>query len=120
MKTIEIEDNSHNITQQNNLQNILNEPNGYYFTSQQVIKFQKDWREKEFSNPNVTIKIGTMFSGIGAIEYALKRLNLKSEIQFASDIDNFAKQSYLQIMKLQKAIGTMMFTTLMVKNTKGN
>ena len=49
---------------------------------------------KEFSNPNATIKIGTMFSGIGAIEYALKRLNLKSEILFASDIDNFAKQSY--------------------------
>jgi DNA (cytosine-5)-methyltransferase 1 len=30
---------------------------------------------KKFSNPNATIKIGTMFSGIGAIEYALKRLN---------------------------------------------
>ena len=36
-----------------------------------------------------------MFSGIGAIEYALKRLNLNSEIQFACDNDNFVKQSYL-------------------------
>ena len=62
--------------------------------TQHKLKFDKDWREKEFSNPNATIKIGTMFSGIGAIEYALKRLNLKSEILFASDIDNFAKQSY--------------------------
>ena len=62
--------------------------------TQHRLKFDKDWRENEFSNPNATIKIGTMFSGIGAIEYALKRLNLKSEILFASDIDNFAKQSY--------------------------
>ena len=59
-----------------------------------IIQEEKLNREKEFSNPNATIKIGTMFSGIGAIEYALKRLNLKSEILFASDIDNFAKQSY--------------------------
>ena len=73
--------------------NIVNEQLGFY-ANQQVLKFQKDWREKELSNPNATIRIGTMFSGIGAIEYALKRLNLNSEIQFASDIDNFAKQSY--------------------------
>jgi DNA (cytosine-5)-methyltransferase 1 len=74
--------------------NIVNEQLSYC-ANQQIIKFQNDWREKEFSNPNATIKIGTMFSGIGAIEYALKRLNLNSEIQFASDIDNFAKKSYL-------------------------
>ena len=37
-----------------------------------------------------------MFSGIGAIEYALKRCKLKSEIVFASDIDKFAKQSYFE------------------------
>jgi len=53
-----------------------------------------DWREKVFSKPNAILKIGTMFSGIGAIEYSFKRLNLKSEIQFACDIDNFVKQSY--------------------------
>lgn len=72
---------------------IVNEQLGS-IAKQQVLKFEKDWREKEFSNPNATIRIGTMFSGIGAIEYAMKRLNLNSEIQFASDIDNFAKQSY--------------------------
>ena len=27
----------------------------------------KDWREKEFSFPNNTVRIGTVFSGIGAI-----------------------------------------------------
>ena len=74
--------------------NIVSEQLQHFSSRQETIKFDKDWREKEFSNPNATIKIGTMFSGIGAIEYALKRLNLKSDIQFASDIDNFAKQSY--------------------------
>lgn len=63
-----------------------------YFSNQKSI--DEDWRDKEFSNPHSTIRIGTMFSGIGAIEYALKRLNLNSDIKFASDIDNFAKQSY--------------------------
>lgn len=62
---------------------------------QETISFLNDWRDVAFCNPDATIKIGTMFSGIGAVEYALKRLNLKSEIQFASDIDRFAKQSYL-------------------------
>jgi DNA (cytosine-5)-methyltransferase 1 len=58
------------------------------------LKFEQDWREKMFVNPDAKIKIGTLFSGIGAVEYALKRLNLNSDIQFACDIDNFVKQSY--------------------------
>jgi len=62
--------------------------------AQQTLKFDKDWREKEFSNPNCTIRLGTLFSGIGAIEYAFKRLNLKTKIQFACDIDKHVKQSY--------------------------
>lgn len=53
-----------------------------------------DWREKQFSNPGATIRIGTMFSGIGAIEYAFKRLNLNTKIQFACDNDQFVKKSY--------------------------
>lgn len=73
---------------------IVNDQFNFYLTKQHVLRFEKNWRDKEFSNPNATIRIGTMFSGIGAIEYALKRLNLKTEIQFASDIDNFAQQSY--------------------------
>jgi len=52
------------------------------------------WTHKKFSNPSATIKLATMFSGIGAIEFALKRLNLNSEIVFASDNDKFVKQSY--------------------------
>lgn len=62
--------------------------------SQQTFKFDKDWRIKEFSNPNCKIRLGTLFSGIGAIEYAFRRLDLKTEIQFACDIDKHVKQSY--------------------------
>ncbi len=73
---------------------IVSEQLNYYSTNQLRLKFDRDWREREFSKPNATIRIGTMFSGIGAIEYALKRLNLNTEIQFACDIDDFVKQSY--------------------------
>lgn len=52
------------------------------------------WTNKNFINPNATIRLGTMFSGIGAIEYALQRLNLNTNIKFASDIDKFVKESY--------------------------
>jgi len=60
-------------------------------------QYQKEphnWLEKPFSNPNAIIRLATMFSGIGAIEFALKRLNLKTKIVFASDNDKFVKQSY--------------------------
>lgn len=80
--------------------NIVNDQLAFFASKQQTTKFNKDWREKEFSNPNAIIRIGTMFSGIGAIEYAFKRLNLKTQIQFASDIDNFAKQSYFANYKI--------------------
>ena len=52
------------------------------------------WTEREFSHPERTIRLGSLFSGIGAIEHALKRLNLKTEILFASDIDANCKKSY--------------------------
>ena len=74
--------------------NLVGDNLSQYFSSQETLKFDKDWREKTFSNPKAKVRIGTMFSGIGAIEYALKRLQLKTEILFASDIDNFVKQSY--------------------------
>ncbi len=40
------------------------------------------------------IRLATVFSGIGAIEHALQRINLEHEIIFACDIDKFVKQSY--------------------------
>ncbi|PDS26729.1 hypothetical protein [Flavobacterium branchiophilum] len=47
----------------------------------------ENWVEKKFSNPDATIRIATMFSGIGSIEHALKRLNLKEEIISALNSD---------------------------------
>jgi len=54
----------------------------------------ENWIDKKFSNPNATIRLATMFSGIGSIEHALKRLNLNEEIVFACDNDKYVKQSY--------------------------
>lgn len=56
---------------------------------------QSSWQFKELSYPNVTIRLGTLFSGIGAIEQALKRLNINTSISFANDIDRYVKKSYL-------------------------
>ena len=41
-----------------------------------------------------SIKVGSLFSGIGAFEQALKQLGIPHEIVFAGDIDEFCKQSY--------------------------
>ncbi len=54
----------------------------------------ENWKSKRLSYPDRTIRLATMFSGIGAIEFALKRLKLKTNIIFASDNDKFVKQSY--------------------------
>ena len=55
----------------------------------------KNWRERKFRYPNRTINLATTFSGIGAIEYALKfRLGLNCQIQFAGDIDRNCMLAY--------------------------
>lgn len=53
-----------------------------------------DWRTRVFSHPERTIRLGTSFSGIGAIEHAFKRLGLNAEILFAGDIDDNCKTAY--------------------------
>ncbi len=53
-----------------------------------------EWVSKKFVNKDATIRIGTLFSGIGAIEHALQRLKLTTEIVFAGDIDPFVKDAY--------------------------
>lgn len=55
----------------------------------------EDWRSMYFSNPTRTINVATLFSGIGAIEHALDRLNIGHKIVFAGDIDKHVKDSYL-------------------------
>lgn len=54
-----------------------------------------DWRASQFSRPAATVRLGSLFSGIGAIEHALHRLGIKSRIAFAGDIDPHVKASYL-------------------------
>jgi DNA (cytosine-5)-methyltransferase 1 len=81
---------------------VLNIVNNKFGNSNNSQLFEKDWRGKEFKNPAATIRIGTMFSGIGAIEYAFKRLNLKSEIQFACDNDSFVKESYFANYEIEE------------------
>jgi DNA (cytosine-5)-methyltransferase 1 len=53
-----------------------------------------EWVTKKLENKNATLRIGTLFSGIGAIEHALQRLKIKTEIVFAGDIDPFVKNAY--------------------------
>ena len=53
-----------------------------------------NWKEKVFAFPNNTVRLGTLFSGIGAIEHAFQRLKLKHKIVFAGDIEDKCKQSY--------------------------
>lgn len=52
------------------------------------------WVDKKFSHPERTIRLATSFSGIGAIEYAFKRLGLRSKIVFAGDINPKCKEAY--------------------------
>ena len=54
----------------------------------------EDWKAKTFSFPNNTVRLGTVFSGIGAIEHAFQRLKLKYKIVFAGDIEEKCRQSY--------------------------
>lgn len=57
-------------------------------------ELNSNWETKVFSNPNKLIRVGTVFSGIGAIEHSLKRLGIKHKIMFAGDIDEHCKKSY--------------------------
>lgn len=55
---------------------------------------EDDWKEHAFAYPERTVRLGTVFSGIGAIEHAFQRLGLKHKIVFAGDIDEKCRQSY--------------------------
>lgn len=55
---------------------------------------EDDWRNREFYSPDSIVRLGTVFSGIGAIEHAFQRLKIKHKIVFAGDIDKNCKKSY--------------------------
>ena len=48
------------------------------------------------------LKVGTLFSGIGAFEHALDRLSIKHKIVFACDIDSYVKKSYFENYEIQE------------------
>lgn len=54
----------------------------------------QSWVSRQFTHPEKIIRLATSFSGIGAIEYAFKRLGLRSKIVFAGDIDDNCKKAY--------------------------
>jgi len=45
------------------------------------------------------MKVGTFFSGVGSPEQALRNLDIKHEVEFACEIDKYAKQTYLKNFK---------------------
>ena len=59
------------------------------------------WVLRDFAFPNRTIRLATTFSGIGAIEYAIKRLGLNYRIVFAGDIDKNCKKTYFANYKIK-------------------
>lgn len=52
-----------------------------------------NWQLNGSDEPMPSLRLGTVFSGIGAIEQALKRLNINHTIEFAGDIDNHVKKA---------------------------
>ena len=61
----------------------------------EIDKYGQSWKDRVFSHPERTIRVGTAFSGIGAPEMALQQLDVKHDIVFACDINRSAKKSYL-------------------------
>ena len=60
------------------------------------------WVKTSLIYPEKTIRLATMFSGIGSVEFALKRLKLQTKIIFASDSDKFVKESYFSNYDIQE------------------
>jgi len=87
-----------------NIDKILKINSNYlHLNIKQKLDFSKTmWNKKKLSNPNAKIRLATMFSGIGAVEFALKRLKLSTKIIFASDNDKFVKQSYFENYKISE------------------
>lgn len=72
----------------------MDERNRVHFLINQSLSNDSDWDRLRLLNDSLSLNIATAFSGIGAPEHALKRLNIKSNILFAGDIDSFCKETY--------------------------
>jgi DNA (cytosine-5)-methyltransferase 1 len=73
-------------------------------SSQEKNQFIIEEKNEEVLNENEKkiIKVGTLFSGIGAFEHALDRLGIEHKIVFACDIDAYVKKSYFENYKIEK------------------
>jgi len=58
--------------------------------------------ENKKLNKNKCIKVATVFSGIGAFEHALDRMNINHKIVFACDIDDYCKKTYFANYKIKE------------------
>ena len=63
---------------------------------------KENWETKKFSKPRNTIRVASLFSGIGAFEQALKILGLKSKIVLACDNDQFVKKSFFANYQIEE------------------
>lgn len=50
----------------------------------------------------INLHVGTVFSGIGALEFALNRMKIPHIIEFAGDIDPLCQQTYFANYKISK------------------
>ena len=66
-----------------------------------LLNTKEDWQKKKLLFPKNTVRVATLFSGIGAIEHALERLKIKTEIIFACDNDPAVKKSYFANYKIE-------------------
>lgn len=78
-----------------------------------------NWISKQFEFPERTIRLATSFSGIGAIEHAFHRLGLRTQLQFAGDIDNDCKSAYLANYPLEESHWHNDITSFDAKPYKG-
>ena len=61
-----------------------------------------NWKTKKLSKPKNTVRVASLFSGIGAFEQALKALGVKTKIVLACDNDEFAKKSFFSNYKIEE------------------
>ncbi len=73
------------------------------FFQEDLFISQTDWRKSKLKFAKKTIRVGSLFTGIGAFEQALKKIKIKQEVIFACDNDKFTKASYLANYKIKSS-----------------
>jgi DNA (cytosine-5)-methyltransferase 1 len=63
---------------------------------------KENWETRKLLKPKSTIRVASLFSGIGAFEQALKILGLKSKIVLACDNDQFVKKSFFANYEIEE------------------